>query len=246
MKLIFSIILAFTVVNIASCQNAGNNQSAAASQQQINQTIPVDEFENKIAALPNAQLIDVRTPEEYQGGHLRNATNMNIRQDDFEAQLGKLDKTKPVFVYCKSGGRSSLAAGKMKELGFTEVYNMDGGMMKWEGANKPVEKGNAPEPAGMSMEAFNKMVNMNKYVLVDYNAKWCTPCKVMMPMLQALANKRKDMLTLLPVDADEHKELMKQKGISSIPYLELYENGKLVWKHDGAIEEAQLLKETKL
>ena len=246
MKGIFSIAILSLMVTIASCQSPGAN-AQSTGKQTIKSTIPVDEFEKKLSSLPNVQLIDVRTPEEYAEGHLKNAVNINIRSSDFADRLNKLDKTKPILVYCLSGGRSGQAANKMEEMGFAEVYNMDGGIMKWGNAGKPVEKGTATaKPDAITIEAFNKMVTGNKYVLVDYNAKWCEPCKKMLPVLESLANKKKDKLSLVKIDADENKELMKQKGIAGIPYLELYKDGKLVWKHNGFIEENELLKETKL
>lgn len=151
------------------------------------------------------------------------------------------------MVYCLAGGRSGEAAEKMKEKGFTEVYNMKGGMMKWNAANKPVEKGtSAPASKGISLADFNKQITSDKYVLVDYNAKWCKPCKKMVPMLEGVADKRKDKVILVKIDADENKELLKEKGIDAIPVVELYKDGKLVWKHSGEIDEATLLKETKL
>ena len=241
MKRIYFIALLASLVNMASCQNSSSSQGA------INQTISVDEFQNKLSTLNNTQLIDVRTPEEYAGGHLKNAINMNYSSDDFEEELGKLDKSKPVLVYCLSGGRSSRAANKIQDMGFSAVYNMDGGIMKWSNTGKPLDKGSAPPKLnGMTTEVFNKMVLGNKYVLVDYNAKWCEPCKKMIPIHESVATKKKDSLSLLKIDADDNKEFMKQKGISGIPYLELYKDGRLVWRHDGFIEEDQLLNETKL
>jgi thioredoxin len=241
MKKTLFIALLVSLVNMASCQNGGNSKGI------IKQTISVDQFDQKLSTTAGAQLIDVRTPEEYAGGHLKNAVNINYNSDDFEAQSGKLDKSKPVFVYCLSGGRSSNAADKMEEMGFSEIYNMDGGIMKWSSAGKTLDKGTSAEkPVGITTEDFNKMISGNKYVLVDYNAKWCEPCKKMLPVLESLAEKKKDKMSLLKIDADDNKELLKQKGISGIPYLELYQDGKLVWKHDGFIEEDQLLKETKL
>jgi thioredoxin 1 len=239
MRKIFFIVLLASTVHMVSCQNS------AHSQEMTKQSISVDEFDKKLSVTAKAQLIDVRTPEEYTSGHLRNAVNIDYNSGDFEDLLSKLDKSKPVLVYCLSGGRSSHAANKMQNMGFTQVYNMDGGIMKWNGAGKPIEKGSTPAKSnGMTMEEFNEIVGGGNYVLVDYNAKWCEPCKKMLPILESVAEKRKDKMSLIKVDADANKELMKQKGISSLPYLELYKGGKLVWKHEGFIDEDQLLKET--
>jgi thioredoxin 1 len=240
MKRFYSIMLMALIV--ASCQGTGNN----AGQQGIRKSIPVQEFAQKLAAT-NVQLIDVRTPGEYEQDHLKNAVNIDINSDDFEQRIGKLNKKMPVLVYCLSGGRSSSAASKMQDMGFTEVYNMDGGIMKWQSAGKPVGQGAAvASKAGITIDELNKMTAASKYVLVDYNAPWCEPCKKMMPYIEALAVQKKDKLSLVTIDADDNKELLRQKNIDGIPYLELYENGKLVWKHSGFIEEADLLKETRL
>ena len=239
MRRILVIVLLASIVHMACCQNSAHSQG------KTKQTISVEEFEKKLAATANAQLIDVRTPEEYRNSHLKNAINIDYSSSDFEGQLDKLDKSKPVLVYCLSGGRSFNAANKMQNMGFTQVYNMDGGIMKWTNASKPIEKGITPANSnGMTISEFNKIVASSNYVLVDYNAKWCGPCKKMLPILESLAEKRKNKMSMIKIDADENKELMMKKGISAIPYLELYKGGKLVWTHSGLIDETQLLKET--
>jgi rhodanese-related sulfurtransferase len=91
-------------------------------------TIDPKEFIVKINSTKNAQIVDVRSPEEYNKQHLENAKNINWNGGDFESQILLLDKKMPVFVYCQAGGRSSKAVSKMSELGFTEVYEMQGGM----------------------------------------------------------------------------------------------------------------------
>ena len=240
MKKIAFIVFLASLVNMASCQSSGSSRGT------IKENISVNDFESKLSNT-NAQLIDVRTPEEYAQGHLKNAVNINYNSDDFEKQIAKLDKSRPVLVYCLSGGRSGKAASKMQDMGFAAVYNMEGGIMKWNGAGKPLDNGSAPEKSpGMTAADLDKLTAGAKYVLVDYNAKWCEPCKKMLPMLEAFAEKKKGKLALVKVDADDNKELMKQKNITAIPYLELYQDGKLIWNHNGLIEEDQLIKETKL
>ena len=96
-------------------------------------------YENALKQ-PDAQLLDVRTADEYSEGHIANAKNVNIMADDFDAQVATLDKTKPVLVYCKVGGRSAKAATRLKELGFTNIIDLDGGFNSWSNDNKPIEK----------------------------------------------------------------------------------------------------------
>lgn len=76
-------------------------------------------------------LIDVRTPEEYKEGHIKNAVNINIYDDDFITKTVAFDKSKPIYVYCKKGGRSAKAAQKLKEAGFQKIYDLDGGISQW-------------------------------------------------------------------------------------------------------------------
>lgn len=118
---------------LAACQGADSGYN------KIVQVVSVADFEQKLTATKGAQLVDVRTPEEYAEGHLKGAVNVNINAEDFSQQLGRLSKDAPVFVYCRSGGRSGRAAAQMAEMGFVQVYDMKGGMMAWERAGKAKE-----------------------------------------------------------------------------------------------------------
>lgn len=74
----------------------------------------------------NAAILDVRTPEEFQGGHLEGATNVDISGADFETQLAGLPKSTAYVVYCRSGNRSAAAVEQMQALGFTNVTDIGG------------------------------------------------------------------------------------------------------------------------
>ncbi|MFD2909272.1 rhodanese-like domain-containing protein [Flavobacterium ardleyense] len=89
---------------------------------------------------PNVQLIDVRTPAEYAEGHIENSKNINITGEDFDQQVASLDKSKPVMLYCKSGMRSAKASLRLKELGFENITDLEGGFGSWKSANKPIEE----------------------------------------------------------------------------------------------------------
>ncbi len=89
---------------------------------------------------PDFAIIDVRTPAEYAEGHLENAVNIDFRADDFEDRVDELDKDKTYVIYCRSGFRSAGARDAMKELGFSEVYNVLGGITGWTAAGFPVVK----------------------------------------------------------------------------------------------------------
>jgi len=85
-------------------------------------------------------IIDVRTPDEFNMGHLENAINIDFYSDTFEQNIDKLDKDKTYLIYCRSGKRSGKSHVIMEGLNFSEVYNMEGGMLSWNMAELPLTK----------------------------------------------------------------------------------------------------------
>jgi rhodanese-related sulfurtransferase len=87
---------------------------------------------------PNFVILDVRTPEEFESGHIEGAVNMDYYHPGFQVELGKLDRTRKYLVYCRTGNRSDTAFGFMKEAGFKEVHPLEGGILAWRAAGFPV------------------------------------------------------------------------------------------------------------
>ncbi len=235
-----TLIVAGAVLLATSCKNEDSKGPA------ISKELTVQTFDSMLNARPEAQLVDVRTNNEYNGGHLKNARNIDINGTDFREQFSSLNKKKPVMLYCLGGGRGNAAAEELKDLGFKEIYNMQGGITSWRAAGKPVEEGSAAKNAGMTGEDLVKAVNKPNYVLVDFNAQWCGPCKKLSPILDELGEQKKNKLSILKIDADANPALLAEKKIEGIPYLELYKNGELVWKHEGFISAEDIIKETNL
>jgi rhodanese-related sulfurtransferase len=104
------------VIGFFNCSDANS---------QVN-TLNLDGFVAKIKATPNAQLIDVRTPEEWAQGKIGSSKLISVADPKFLEQTAKLDKNKPVFVYCAVGGRSPKAATMLQQAGFKQVYNLSG------------------------------------------------------------------------------------------------------------------------
>lgn len=121
-KTLFILIISFILF---SCEESHNT------------TVTSKQFERNIKN-QDVQLIDVRTPEEYNAGHIEGAENINIHDSDFEQQLNKLDKNETVYIYCKSGSRSSSAIDTMIEMGFKDITELNGGITAWRVAGKPV------------------------------------------------------------------------------------------------------------
>lgn len=89
----------------------------------------------KVLTDPKRQLIDIRTPEEFNAGHLNTAKNIDFYNPNFIDSLQALDKNEPYAIYCRSGNRTSQTLSMMKAIGFTDVVELNGGLVAWE-ANK--------------------------------------------------------------------------------------------------------------
>jgi rhodanese-related sulfurtransferase len=92
----------------------------------------INTLEN-IKASDSNILLDVRTAEEFANGHIDGAINIDVMSNDFVEKIATLDKSLYYFVICRSGGRSGSACTSMSNLGFTNLTNMDWGMMGWVG-----------------------------------------------------------------------------------------------------------------
>ena len=195
------------------------------------QNVDANTFEQKINA-GGVQVLDVRTAGEYSGSHLKNVMLADwTNKAQFEERVKYLDKNKTLLVYCAAGGRSGQAAVWLKEQGFKEVVNLQGGITAWNAAGKPVvREGGAVE---LSTAAFNATIASSGIVLVDIGATWCPPCKKMEPILDELSKTLQGKYTLLKVDGGNDVTVMKELGAAVLPTFMVYKNGKLSWKKEG-------------
>jgi len=118
-KILLTIFVAIVAI---SCQSQSDPKI---------KVIPTSVYKVEIAK-PDIQIVDVRTPGEFSQGAIPKAINIDVNNASFETQIQKLDKTKPVYIYCRSGARSQKAAKKMIELGFTQVIDLEGGYLSWK------------------------------------------------------------------------------------------------------------------
>ena len=117
-------IVLFVSVTFVACGQKKETKDKAAESGEASIVLISPEALSK--ANNGIQLIDVRKPEEFSSGHIENAVNMNFYDSDFESQLKSLDKTKEVYIYCRSGGRSGKTAKMMEEMGFEKIYDLEG------------------------------------------------------------------------------------------------------------------------
>lgn len=231
-KLWLLFIAAFTLTSCNSTGQPVKNLNADAFEKGINNN--------------NIQLIDVRTPEEYAEKRILNSKNININGSDFEKQMSTLDKSKPTYFYCLAGSRSARAADWAVKNGFKEVYNLEGGITAWIGAKKPVEiPGGGNLATGMSFNDYLKKIQSDKLVLVDFNATWCGPCKILKPIVEKVVKKNASKVQLLDIDVDKNPDVANAMNVKAIPLLLLYKNGKEVWRQMGLTDETTLTEKIK-
>jgi len=227
----FLSIIVLTALGIA----CGHAQSADTQ-------LSAKEFAKKIQKTPGAQVVDVRTPSEFKAGHIKDASNIDINSAEFKSMAAVLDKSKPVFVYCLSGGRSASAAKYFRSEGYNQVYEMPGGMMEWRNKELPEVKLTVTSE-GMSVAEYEAMLQSNKVILVDFHAEWCAPCKKMKPFLEKISQDMAEKVTVIRIDADQNSRLCKALGVSALPVLKVYRNGKETWNHTGFMDEEGLRKQ---
>lgn len=100
--------------------------------------ISVDEMAS-LLEVDQVQLVDVRTTQEYESGHIKNALNIVYLSDNWSSEIDKLDKDKPVYVYCAKGGRSANCAKLLADAGFKKIFDLEGGVTKWKHAGRALE-----------------------------------------------------------------------------------------------------------
>ena len=137
MRTFLNLILSVFVMSIIffGCESKSTDKQGTDGKEVITLLSPKD-----LKSFPaDVQLIDVRTPGEYNRSHLKNAVNINMYSTNFLTEIGKLDKNREVYLYCQIGNRSRYAAKILSQQGFTKVYDMEGGISNWQKFNYEIE-----------------------------------------------------------------------------------------------------------
>lgn len=219
-------------INCSNGQNAKTNLDAMA-------------FNEMVKSTTNPQLIDVRTADEFSKGHLMNALNIDWNGNEFDMLTSKLKKEEAVFVYCLSGGRSSAAAAQLRQSGFKNVIELNGGIMKWRGANLPETTAASVTNTSMSLADFQKLTQSDKIVLVDFYADWCAPCKKMKPYLMEIEKEMSANVILVRINADDNQTLCKELKIDALPVIQVYQKNQLTWNQTGFVDKVTVLQHLK-
>jgi rhodanese-related sulfurtransferase len=147
-RLLLVAVIALAAVGFAACgspaapaktaaQSAPVAEVAAAAPVESPQEIAPQAYDTQFLQSGAAhQLIDVRTPEEFAGGHIAGAVNIPVQE--IAGRLGEVAQDQPVVLYCRSGNRSAQAAQILDQAGYAPVYDL-GGIGAWQQAGYPVE-----------------------------------------------------------------------------------------------------------
>ena len=227
------ILLSTLMIFFFSCTNHSQQQRGV-------QLVSVQAFAEALKSTPNATIIDVRTPEEFQGGHLKDAVNFNVLGPDFANQVSQLDRDHAVFAYCKAGGRSADAASIMKDMGFDIIYDMQGGYMAWSAAGMESTQAERIQEEKFTIADFEKLLGSGTPVFIDYYAPWCGPCKKMEPILSKLSGEFAGKVEIVRINVDEAANLIKAQKIDNIPVISTFKNGQEIKRVNGFQDEAAM------
>ena len=218
--------LFFSILTLSSC-----SQSAKEN------TVDVATFEKGIAET-GIQILDVRTAEEFKTGHIKNALQANYNNiKEFKERVQYLNKNQPIYIYCLSGVRSEYAMSELKEMGFTKLYHLKGGINAWKRSNKPLE--GITKTTQLTQVEFQQKITADNLVLVDFGADWCPPCIKMKPILTEVL-QAVPQAKLLNVDGGVDLQLMEQFKVEALPVFIIFKNGQQVWRKQGVVSAEEL------
>lgn len=191
----------------------------------------------------SSSLLDVRTPSEFANGHIKGAGQLNYYSLNFKQKLLLLPKNQAIYLYCNTGYRSKRAAKILMENGYDKVFNLERGIMEWNLYDLPVVvEPDAPvdDENKMQPDEFVALINTDGIVFIDFYAPWCAPCRKMMPMIDSLSTEYRDTITIVKINVDASKKLVKELQIGSVPYLVLYRKGRMEFERSGSILRSEL------
>ncbi len=183
---------------------------------------------------PGVVVVDVRTPAEYQSGHVPRAINLPLQE--IEEWAGDLPKDRTVYLICNSGNRSTKAAEYLKEKGYKNLRNVTGGTKAWVKKGYPLSTapedpakvlGKAPSRPRMSLPDLTLKrlgageVSLRKFlgrpVVVNLWASWCPPCRAEMPLLAEAQSRYKDVTFLFVNQGEDEATIHRFLSETGLP-----------------------------
>lgn len=183
-------------------------------------------------------ILDVRTSEEINAGYIPNSTFIDYYDKNFEKKINLINASKKIYTLCKSGGRSVKAAEILSKNGFRNVYNLEGGFMRWKANKMPYDinlvNNDSSNTDLISEISLDSLIKNNTNTLIYISTKWCSPCKKMEPIIDKLVDNNSS-LKVIKIDLDANTYAQERFDVKSLPALVLYENNSVVWHKNGII-----------
>jgi thioredoxin 1 len=195
---------------------------------------------NQIASNNNAQIIDLRPKSVFDSGHIENAASFAPNSQELEAYVDLLYKDVPVCVVGGNEGENAKLIDLLKSKGFKSINELDGGMLSWQKANLPILKTEPKKVYPNDTIAFDDAILGKKLVMVDFNATWCKPCKMMQPSIDKVHDTRSEEVIVYSIDVDQFPQYNEKYQIKSIPLVLLFKNGQILHRSEGLLEESKI------
>ena len=221
-------LLFFTLIFSISCSNKNNSVFERKD------ILSLDKILNDTDII----ILDVRTSEEINAGYIPNSTFIDYYDKNFENKINLIDRSKKIYTLCKSGGRSVKVAEILSKNGFRNVYNLEGGFMRWKANKMPYDinlvNNDSSNSDSISEKSLDSLIKNNTNTLIYISTKWCSPCKKMEPIIDKLVDNNSS-LKVIKIDLDANTYAQERFDVKSLPALVLYENNSVVWHKNGII-----------
>lgn len=201
--------------------------------------LDIDAF-NQIASNNNAQIIDLRPKAEFDSGHIVNAASFVPNSPELDAYIDLLYKDVPVCIVGGSIEHNAKLIEALKYNGFKSINELNGGMSAWINAKLPIQKTLPKKIYPNDTIKFDDAINGDKLVMVDFNATWCKPCKMMQPSIDRVHDERYNEVIVYSIDVDQFPQYNEKYQIKGIPLVMLFKNGKTLHRSEGYLEENKI------
>ncbi|HEY1046585.1 MAG TPA: thioredoxin domain-containing protein [Bacteroidia bacterium] len=202
---------------------------------QVTQTsLPANEFKSDIEK-GGVQVVDLRSESLYKNIHIPGALHVSGNTAEIIAKETYADM--PLYLYNENGEGIDELVSALRKGGFKHVYGLKEGFSAWKKQGFNVEELKVFENDTIP---FEKAILGNKLVMVDFNAVWCRPCKMLDPIVKKLRETRAKDAIVYSIDTDKNPDLAVQYKAESIPLLVFLKNGKEVGRSVGLISESKL------